>query len=138
MDNILVEKIYDEEELLELKIVASNEYVNVIQNCYMSKTFLAQNANKLIEYTRNPGIECYLNFGEKKGEYTPAFSMNLFSADKCGHVKIEMDMEIDDNNERCHRCSFYVRAELGLVENFGKGLIFLIDADLGSKISIEC
>lgn len=65
---------------------------------------------------------CYLEFGHKEGNYTTAFSMKLLPADVQGHVKIEVDIEIDDNDTRSHRCCFYVNSELGLVEQMGKTL----------------
>lgn len=56
--------------------------------------------------------QCYLEFGNKEGNYTPAFSMNVLPADTSGHVKIEVDLEIVDNDKRSHRCCFYVESEL--------------------------
>jgi len=47
--------------------------------------------------------------------------MELLPADSSGHVKIEVDVEIDDNDTRSHRCCFYVNTELGQVEQLGKG-----------------
>lgn len=42
--------------------------------------------------------------------------------DSFGHVKIEVDIEIDDNDSRSHRCCFYVNSELGLVGQLGNAL----------------
>ena len=51
--------------------------------------------------------------------------MNICHLDKLGHFNIEMDMEIDDNSERKHRCMFFVKLEYGQVENLANGLLLL-------------
>ena len=53
-----------------------------------------------------------------------------------GHVKIEVDVEIADNETRSHRCCFFVNSELGLVEQLGKSLEKLISGLEGVEISL--
>ena len=38
--------------------------------------------------------------------------MNILPADTIGHVKIEVDLEIADNEKRAYRCCFYVESEM--------------------------
>lgn len=121
-DNLIFEKIYQDDTLIELKISATSEYVSAYQNCYIQDTDLKDIAEKICNYVDNYRAVCYLEFGHKEGSYTPAFSMKLLPADVHGHVKIEVDVEIDDNDTRSHRCCFYVNSELGLVEQMGKTL----------------
>ena len=66
-----------------------------------------------------------MEFGKKKGDFTPAFSLRFLPTDNSGHVEIEIDMEIDDNPDRKHRCKFYIYSELALIEQFGRSLILL-------------
>ncbi|WP_258318702.1 hypothetical protein [Listeria monocytogenes] len=42
-------------------------------------------------------------------------------------MKIEVDMEIADNPDRAHRYKFYIDSEVGLIEQFGKNLIRLVE-----------
>ena len=35
----------------------------------------------------------YLEFGQKEGYYTPAFSMCILPADELGHMTVEVDIE---------------------------------------------
>ena len=56
--------------------------------------------------------------------------------DNHGHVKIEVDMEIADNDRRAHRCCFYVSCELGQIERFGQSLVSLISEDEEVKVSL--
>ena len=65
-----------------------------------------------------------------------AFSLNILPCDNYGHVKIEVDIEIMDNDTRAHRCCFYVSCELGQLEKFGQSLISLILNDNGIKVSL--
>ena len=121
-DNLIFKKIYQADCLLELKISAKSEYVSVYQNCYIQDTTLKDIAEKICKYVDNYREACYVEFGHKEGNYTPAFSMKLLPADVHGHVKIEVDFEIEDNATRAHRCCFYVNSELGLVEEMGRTL----------------
>lgn len=52
-----------------------------------------------------------MEFGKKEGNYTPAFSMCMLPADISEHVKIEVDIEIADNDVRSHRRCFYVKSD---------------------------
>ena len=129
MDNIIFEKIWKDSNVVELKARANSEYIDVFQNCYVKDVVLERAAYKIHNYITNPNKGCYLEFGNKVGNYTPAFSLNILPCDNYGHVKIEVDMEIADNDRREHRCCFYVNCELGQLERFGKSLKAIISDD---------
>lgn len=116
MDNIIFEKLYIDGNLIELRISASSTFVSAYQNCYVDDSALKEMTDKVLNYVVHYDKSCYLEFGEKEGNYAPAFSMCILPASVTGHLKIEVDIEIDDNNKRCHRCCFYVNSELGLIE----------------------
>lgn len=116
MDNIIFEKVWQDESLIELKISASSEFVSAYQSCYI-----------------HDKKSCYLEFGKKEGNYTPAFTMCIMPADMSGYVKIEVDIEIADNDTRSHRCCFYIKSELGLIEQLGKNLKKLIIEQDGKR-----
>lgn len=122
MDNIIFEKIWQDDNLIELKISANSEFVSVYQSCYIQDKKLEEIAEKICDFVGNYNESCYLEFGKKEGNYTPAFSMCMLPADMSGHVKIEVDIEIADNDTRSHRCCFYVKSELGLIEQLGINL----------------
>ncbi len=63
--------------------------------------------------------------------------MCILPADISGHVKIEVDIEIADNETRSHRCCFYVKSELGLIEQLGLSLKNLITESDGSEVSLS-
>ena len=136
MDNIIFERIWKDSNIIELKVMASSEYINVFQNCYVEDVLLENAADKINNYIKNSNEVCYLEFGNKIGNYTPAFSLNILPGDNHGHVKIEVDIEIADNDRRAHRCCFYVSCELGQIERFGQSLVSLISDDEGVKVSL--
>lgn len=134
MDNIWIEKKWQEDNLIELKISATSEFVTAYQDCYIQDCVLDDISKKIDAYIDENGeSDCYLEFGNKEGNFTPAFSMKILSKDSSGHVKIEVDMEINDNDLRMHRCCFYVNTELGLVEMFGRSLRRIITGEIGEE-----
>ena len=136
MDNLIFEKVWQDESLIELKISAESEFVSAFQSCYIQDTRLEEIADKICDFAENYNEACYLEFGKKEGNYTPAFSMCMLPADMSGHVKIEVDIEIADNDMRSHRCCFYVKSELGLIEQLGIALKELLKGQEGNKVSL--
>lgn len=130
-NNIIFEKVWQEDNLVELKITAICEYVNAFQSCYVDSSFLKGLSEIISEYVKNYDKECYIEFGKKEGNFTPAFSMKFLPADNSEHVKIEVDVEIVDNETRTHRCCFYVDGELGQIERMGKELSVIGDDEMG-------
>lgn len=136
-NNLIFEKVWQDEELCELKITAFSQYVNAYQFCYVEKNFLQEISEIILNYIKNYSKECYIELGKKEGDFTPAFSMKFLPADIYGHVKIEVDLEIADNETRIHRCCFFVESELGLIEKIGKRFLILEDSDLGSVCALN-
>ncbi|MBM6977194.1 hypothetical protein [Intestinimonas butyriciproducens] len=137
-DNILIEKIWQEQEndLVELKINCSAEYASAIQTCYVQKEALGYICDQITKCVNLLQKECYLEFGKKTGNFTPAFSMGI-EIDFYGHVRIEVDVEIADNDSRKHRSCFYVKTELGLLEKFGNNLSRLINEPIGYCVTLN-
>ena len=119
MNNIIFENIWRDDNLIELKITCISEYVTAYQTCYIENKELHIIGERISQYSFEHTKGCYLEFGKKEGNFTPAFSMKLLPADSLGHVKVEVDVEIFDNDKREHRCCFYVFTELGLIDDLG-------------------
>ena len=129
MHNIIIKKIWEDEGLIELKVEAICDYARAWQNCYIQNEDYLKLVDKIQIYNvNNEGT--YLEFGSKEGNYTPAFSLEIKAPDNFGHVTIEVDLEIDDNDSRKHRSVFYVQTELGCVERFGRQLYQIINNEL--------
>lgn len=136
MDNIQVEKIWEDESLIELKITVSTKYAIVYQTYYTNSEELLNISQMIINYADNFTKGYYIKMGNKEGNYTPALSMNFLKADASGHTKIEMDIEIADVDDRSHRCMCFVNSELGAIEKFGMNLRKICDGDLGETITL--
>ena len=67
MDNIIFERIWKDSNIIELKVMASSEYINVFQNCYVEDVLLENAADKIKNYIKNSNEVCYLEFGNKIG-----------------------------------------------------------------------
>jgi len=63
--------------------------------------------------------------------------MCLFSEKTTGYIKVEVDVEIDDNFERKHRCKFYVYSELGLIEQLVEKIILVSSKEIGYIASLN-
>lgn len=137
MDNLKIQTVMKDGNLVELRIEAMSEYVSIHQSCYVSDSDLLFFSKRIADYISDPESECYLEFGKKSGNYTPAFSMLILPMERNGHVMIEVDFEIDDNPDRQHRCSFYINSELGCVEGFGRRLSGLLVNDTGTQLELN-
>jgi hypothetical protein len=137
MDKLKIQTVMKDGNLVELRIEAMSEYVSIHQSCYVSDSDLLLFSKRIDEYISDSKSECYLEFGKKCGNYTPAFSMLILPMNRNGHVMIEVDFEIDDNPLRKHRCSFYINSELGCVEGFGRRLGGLLVNELGTEIELN-
>ncbi|MBN1045279.1 MULTISPECIES: hypothetical protein [unclassified Clostridium] len=134
MNNIIFEKVWQDSELIELKITAKSEFVTAYQNCYVQNDNLEEISEKICRYSQLYNEDCYVEFGKKRGDYTPAFSMKIMKPNTSGHLKIEVDVEIDDINNRSHRCCYYVESELGAIDKLGVKIKKLIADDVGCKV----
>lgn len=137
MDNIIFEKIWQDDNLIELKISANSEFASAYQNCYIQDKKLEDIAEAILSFVGNNTEACYLEFGKKEGNYTPAFSMCMLPVDIFGHIKIEVDIEIADNDTRSHRCCFYVKSELGLIERLGRNIRKMTNESNGYEVSLH-
>ena len=136
-DNITIEKIWQEDDLIELNIKCSAECIIANQTCYIQASDLKDICEQITKCVRQSQQNCYVEFGKKEGNYTPAFSMDISEINASGNVKIEVDMEIADNDIRKHRCCFYVESELGLLEKFGLKLKKLIEGNIGNQVTLN-
>lgn len=127
MDTLKICKNWEDENLIELRVEASNDYVHIWQTCYTARKSLNDFCSMLNGFLYGNKSGFYHEFGEKSGDYTPAFSMDISRTDKSGHIKIDLDMENEDDETRKHRCGLYVHTEEGKLFEFNNEFKALID-----------
>ena len=139
MDNIIIEKIWNDSDIFnndefEIKLTCINEYININQNVYLDKSISKKISEEIEKYIKT-NKEMYYEINMKKG-YTSGFTMKIFPYDLTGHILIEMKMEINDNNEKLHYATFYIKTEIGMLESFGKKIKNISDLAVGEFIKL--
>jgi len=140
MDNIIIEKIWNDSDIFnndefEIKLTCINEYININEKIYMDKS-ISKDISKSIENYINTNKETFYEINMKKG-YTSGFTMKIFPYDLTGHILIEIKMEINDNNDKLHYATFYIKTEIGLLESFGKKIKNIINLNIGEYIKLN-
>ena len=136
MNNIVFEKVWQDDDLIELKILAESEFVTASQKCYIQQSDLEKVSKKIVKYSKEFTENEYIELGNIEGNYTPAFAMLLLKTEISGNLKIEVDLEVADIDNRSHRCRYFVESELGAVERLGINLMKLASASVGNKVSL--
>jgi len=136
VENIILKKVWEDDTMIEVEITAISKHVTSYQLCYVNEMEMQEMVTKIERYIKDFTKEAYIQFGEKEGNYPPAFSMKLLNANSCGHIKIEVDIEIDDVDDRSHRCKYFVKSELGAIERFGERTLTLYKSEIGTSISM--
>lgn len=132
-DNVIIEKIWEEQDMIEIEIKGVSEFVTTYQNCYVTRSDLLDFSEKISNYISNPLDELYYEFGDGNSE----LFLKIFPIKMTGNLMIEMDLQIRDTNPQKHRVSFYVWTELGLLESFGKRVKRIVDGYIGMKIFLN-
>ncbi len=133
--NIRIEKIWEDELIFEVKLSVESEYVCAWQTCYFDSVSFNKLCSFIMDYCKGTCNNDYYESGHKQGNYGPAFSIRL-SDDKAGHITIEIDLEIDDVEDRSHRCVCNVYTELGLLVRFAKRIPAVINSKTGFEVSL--
>lgn len=123
MDNISIKKIMHDGNLIKLHLEAKNEYVLINQDCYIEDIKLKENCCNIIDFLSGDVENCYSEFGIISKSNTPAFSIFLKKIDLIGHILIELDCEVCDDENRGHRCKMFVKSNISDVERFTKKLM---------------
>lgn len=117
LDNIVLRtEWFDKtEKFCEIRLDCKTKYLTIYQICYifeeeMSKVYIAMD-----EYIKNPHQTKKIIFGDEREGGSGYFSFLLTPINLKEELKIEVDMEINDNENGLHRCKFYVNTQL---ENF--------------------
>lgn len=133
-DNLIFKKIWQDEHMLEIKITAVSESIKISSDYYITPELITEIGTYILKFISENQKQGIITVGTFGGNNTPAFSMQM-NCDKCGHILLDITMELNDNARPKHQCSFYIKTEPGLFEKFARSLNDLICAPLDTQIT---
>lgn len=117
LDNIVLRtEWFDKtEKFCEIRLDCKTKYLTIYQICYIFEEEMIKVYIAMDEYIKNPHQTKKIIFGDEREGGSGYFSFLLTPINLKEELKIEVDMEINDNENGLHRCKFYVNTQL---ENF--------------------
>lgn len=138
-DNIILCKIWQDDDVIQLKVVCSSSVVTVTSAIYVSDSLIDELIYQINQFLDEIVEECLWANEDKGNDSTACVSFRFFKKDKLGHIGIEVFAEIDDGgNYTEHNCCFYVSTEYGLLMNFCESLVQLKKNLVGYEIQLNC
>ena len=137
-DNIIFSKIWEDDGLIQLKVVCSSSVATITTEIYVSDDLIDELIFQIKQFL-DGNIEEGLWANEEKGDNSTAcLSLRFFNKDKLGHINIEVYAELDDGgNYSEHNCCFFVETEHGLLMNFSERLDRLKNRPAGCEVRLN-
>ena len=137
MNLLSFEKIWEDDEVYGIELIAESEFVKIKTKTYTYPEKIKELAEILLSYPQKKN-DCFLWENGIKGDgYTPYFSLE-FKCNEYGHVEIEIYSEIEDGGlSKNHNCFFSVRSEIGLINKFGKSVLNMNSGGTGTKAEMK-
>ena len=137
-DNIIFSKIWEDDDIIELKVECSSSVATISSQIYVSDSLIDELICQIKQFL-DGNIEEGLWANEDKGnDSTACVSLRFFSKDKLGHIIIEVFAELDDGgNFTEHNCCFFVGTEYGLLMSFCESLVCLKTHPVGYEIRLN-
>lgn len=118
-DYISIKKVWQDIDLIKITFECKTKHIYVNNDYYTC----FENIDNLLQ-----GLNCFLfghqsqffwENGERGNNSVSCFSLNFSYKDSCGHILIEVFMEIDDGGSlEKHNCCFFVSVEFGQLSEF--------------------
>jgi len=138
-DNIILRKIWQDDETMELQIVCSSAVATITSKIYVSDSLIDELICKIKRFLAGNDEECLWANEEKGNDSTACVSLRFFRKDKLGHIVIEVFAELDDGGDYAeHNCCFFVGTECGLLMNFCERIAHLKNNPVGYEIQLNC
>ena len=95
-DNIIFSKIWEDEDVIELKVVCSSSVATITSNIYVTNPLIDELICQIKQFL-DGNIEEGLWANENRGnDSTACVSLRFIRKDKLGHIIIEVYAELDD------------------------------------------
>lgn len=137
-DYIILEKLWWDNEVIELKIVCSSALITATSKIYVTEYLIDDLIYQIKQFVNGKVIESVWTNEEKGDNSTACVSLRFLHKDKLGHILIEVFMELDDGgNYSRHNCCFYINTEIGLLTTFCEKLPQLKQKSSGIIFSLN-
>lgn len=138
-DNIIISKIWQDNDVIELKVVCSSSVVTITSKIYVSDSLIDELICQINQFLDGNNEEGLWANEDKGNDSTACVTLRFFRKDKLGHIVIEVFAELDDGGDYAeHNCCFFVGTEYGLLMNFCESLVHLKNNPVGYEIQLNC
>ena len=137
-DNIVMEKIWQDDQFAEFQVRCSSPKVTATTQIYLDLPLIEELIRQIDSFIQNPQEPTLWESDEKENDPTTYLSLKFIQKDIWAHPVIEVFAKIDDGASCAdHHCCFYVETEIGLLIGFQKKLKRLFEGDLFSPIQLN-
>lgn len=141
-DNIIFDIVWDDfigfnnlGDFFEIKVTAYNSFIKVNNfNFYMTSSECKKLSKMIYKYIQKNETIAYEN---KSSADNNEINIEIKPADVHGHVIIILKIENVDNNDNKNFAQLAIETEIGLLENFSKNILELINSGVGHKVSLN-
>lgn len=138
-DNIIFSKIWQDDDVIELKVVCSSSVATITSKIYVSDPLIDELICQIKQFLDGNNEEGLWANEDKGNDSTACVSLRFFRKDKLGHIVIEVFAELDDGGDYTeHNCCFYISTEYGLLMSFCESLVQLKKNQVGYEIQLNC
>lgn len=135
IETILFEKIWEDDDFFELRVMAKSKIISAECTVYITISSLHKLAQALSKYNMEERV--FWENGTKGDSTTPYISIEVSKKDKCGHLLIEVYMELDDGGTfDKHNCCFFINTDIGALNELGFSLYSLEQGEIGTKVQM--
>ena len=137
-DNIIFKKIWEDNDLMELRVVCSSPVAATISEIYVSNFLIDELAGQIKQFLQGTREEGLWANEDRGNDSTACVSLRFFRKDKLGHIMVEVFAELDDGGDYGkHNCCFFVHTEYGLLMEFCSKLAKLQTNPVGYEIQLN-
>lgn len=135
-NNIIMKKIWQDIDILEIVIECSSNVITAETCVYVQISQLQKLYNNLKLFLIGDLEGFRWNSGEFGDNTTACVQFSFLHKDSQGHIIIEATMELDDGGPLSkHTCCFFIYAEIGMLIGFLQQLeSFISDSTLGVSV----
>lgn len=137
-DYIKMEKLWYDNELIQLEVICSSSVITATAKIYVSNLLIDDLIYKINLFLDNHQDKIVWSNDDKGDHSALCLELSFLKKDNLGHILIETFMELDDGGKySSHNCCFYINTEMGLLKTFCDRLEQLKYMPIGANILLN-